>query len=146
MLFHEKNIWTLYEILPNPVNTQFSGYLLTVPYWSESVKVEKNLNNVCNMPIGTAGFQTIEIIAIRFRQGLTVWTFLFPSDRHYFEIFIIVHQHFHERFLTHGLADGFRICRWAKLVTSPRKNNLHKLWPQVHLRINNIEKTCCKAQ
>ena len=28
----KKNIWTLYKILPNPVNTQFSGYLLTVPY------------------------------------------------------------------------------------------------------------------
>ncbi len=29
MLLHEKKkIWTLYEILPNPVNSRFSGYLL----------------------------------------------------------------------------------------------------------------------
>ncbi len=27
-----KKFWTSYEILPNPVNTRFSGYLLTVPY------------------------------------------------------------------------------------------------------------------
>ncbi len=26
--------WILYEFLPNPVNTRFSGSLLTVPYWS----------------------------------------------------------------------------------------------------------------
>ena len=32
VLFLDQKIWTLYEILPNPVNTRFSGCLLTVPY------------------------------------------------------------------------------------------------------------------
>ena len=44
MLFHEKKIWTLYEILPNPVNTQFSVYLLTVPYCIKTVPFIDKVN------------------------------------------------------------------------------------------------------
>ncbi len=101
VLFHEKSIWKLYAILPNPVNTRFSGYLLTVPYWRYIAWT----TGVCTSTVVMVARPVARLDFRRMRnlRKWTFWTYLTPHSK---TLFLFWQGRFSGRVATPGYGPG----------------------------------------